>query len=149
MAGNTPFRLYKEYVDAGGVNDPLIVHWPKGIGKQGELRRQFVDVIDITPTILNITGIPAPTVYGGVPQLPLHGAPIGATFDDPTAANPRDTQYFELHGHRAIWHDGWRAVSLHEAGNDFDKDTWRLYHTAEDFAENNDLAAQYQSGSKS
>ncbi len=143
MAGNTPFRLYKEYVDAGGVNDPLIIHWPKGIANQGQLRRQFVDVIDITPTILNITGLAAPKVYRGVPQLPLHGTTIRATFDDPKAANPRDTQYFELHGHRAIWHDGWRAVSLHEIGNDFDQDTWRLYHTSEDFAENNDLASQY------
>lgn len=143
MAGNTPFRLYKEYVDAGGVNDPLIVHWPKGISVQGQIRRQFVDVIDITPTALAVTGLSAPKVYRGVQQLPLHGASIRATFDDSSAANPRDTQYFELHGHRAIWHDGWRAVSLHEAGNDFDQDKWRLYHTAADFAENNDLASEH------
>jgi arylsulfatase len=140
MAGNTPFRLYKEYVDAGGVNDPLIIHWPKGIRSQGQVRRQFVDVIDITPTILSIVGIPAPTIYRGVPQLPLHGASVRASFDDPDAANARHTQYFELHGHRAIWHDGWRAVTLHEPGKDFSEDQWRLYHTAEDFAENNDLA---------
>ncbi len=143
MAGNTPFRLYKEFVDAGGVNDPLIVHWPKGFQSHGEIRRQFVDVIDITPTVLAITGVSAPTVYKGVRQLPIHGASIAKTFDDAKGPNPRDTQYFELHGHRAIWHDGWRAVALHEAGRDFADDQWRLYHTAVDFAENNNLAAQY------
>jgi arylsulfatase len=104
------------------------------------VRRQFVDVVDITPTILSAVGLQAPTVYRGVPQLPLHGASVRASFDDPDAANARHTQYFELHGHRAIWHDGWRAVALHEPGNDFKDDPWRLYHTAEDFAENNDLA---------
>ncbi len=143
MAGNTPFRLYKEFVDAGGVNDPLIVHWPKGIAAPGQIRHQFVDVVDITPTILDITGLKEPTLFHGVQQLPLHGASIQKSFNDSSAPNARDTQYFELGGHRAIWHDGWRAVALHEAGTDFKNDRWRLYHSVEDFAENHDLAAQY------
>ena len=86
MAGNTPFKRYKQNVHGGGSNDPLIISWPSEITDKGAIRTQFVDVIDITPTILDATGIAAPKVYQGIAQMPLHGASIAATFHD---AQPR------------------------------------------------------------
>ena len=141
MAGNTPFKLYKEFVHGGGVNDPLIIHWPKGIQDRGAIRQQFVDVIDITPTILDITGLRAPEVYHGIAQKPVEGASIAATFKDSSAPGPRHVQYFEQLGNRAIWKDGWKLVTEHKDGADFDTDRWELYNLREDFSETNDLAA--------
>jgi arylsulfatase len=141
MAGNTPFKLYKEFVHGGGVNDPLIIHWPKGLQDRGAIRQQFVDVIDITPTILDITGLRAPEVYHGIPQKPVEGASIAATFKDSSAPGPRHVQYFEQLGNRAIWKDGWKLVTEHKDGADFDTDRWELYNLREDFSETNDLAA--------
>src|SRR5262249_9380245 len=111
MASSTPFKRYKQYLYEGGTNDPLIISWPKVITDRGSIRSQFVDVIDITPTILDVTGVVAPGVYQGVKQMPLHGKSIAPTFRDAKAPNPRETQYFELHGHRALWHNGWKAVT--------------------------------------
>jgi arylsulfatase A-like enzyme len=140
MAGNTPFTRYKQNLHGGGANDPLVISWPKTIVDMGAVRTQFVDVIDITPTILDITGVVAPKVYQGVTQMPLHGASIARTFSDPKAANPRETQYFELHGHRALWHNGWKAVTFHQSDTSFDDDRWELYRLTDDFSESKDLA---------
>ncbi len=143
MAGNTPFKRYKQNVHGGGSNDPLIISWPKVITDKGTVRTQFVDVIDITPTILDVTGIAAPQVYQGVPQMPLHGASIALTFHDAHAKNPRETQYFELHGHRALWHNGWKAATFHRHDASFDDDRWELYNLSDDFSESKDLSEQY------
>ncbi|HKR83210.1 MAG TPA: arylsulfatase [Terriglobales bacterium] len=143
MAGNTPFKLYKEYVHAGGVNDPLIIHWPKGISDRGAIRHQFVDVIDITPTILEVTGLKAPENYHGIAQKPIEGTSIAATLREAAAPEVRRTQYFEQLGHRAIWNDGWKLVAEHKAGTDFDSDKWELYNISEDFSETRDLSATY------
>ena len=131
--GNTPFRFYKTHPFGGGNNDPLIISWPKRIADKGAIRPQFVDVIDITPTILDVVGIAAPKVYRGVPQKPLEGTSVAATFARADAPSPRTTQYFELHGNRAIWHDGWKAVAVHQSGADFDNDRWQLFNLKEDF----------------
>jgi arylsulfatase len=141
MAGNTPFKLYKEFVHGGGVNDPLIIHWPKGIQDRGAIRQQFVDVIDITPTILDITGLKAPEVYHGIAQKPVEGASLAATLKNASAPDSRHVQYFEQLGNRAIWNDGWKLVTDHKDGADFDTDRWELYNLKEDFSETNDLAA--------
>jgi arylsulfatase len=141
MASDTPFKYYKLWPYRGGVNTPCIVSWPAGIKNHG-LRKQFVDIIDITPTVLDITGIQAPAMFEGVCQMPMQGASIRATFEDPNAPNPRHAQYFELWGSRGIWADGWSAVATHKPGTDFDSDRWELYHVAEDFSECQDLAAR-------
>ncbi|MHB1613819.1 MAG: arylsulfatase [Actinomycetes bacterium] len=133
MAGNTPFRLYKQFVDLGGVRSPLVVHWPRGIHDQGQVRQQFVHAIDLAPTLLDIAGCP-------VDHGTFDGRSITATFTDPSAPPPRDTQYFEMLGHRAIWHRGWKAVTTHIPGTPYEHDTWRLYDTSKDFAECEDLA---------
>jgi arylsulfatase len=143
QAGNSPLRWYKQNTYGGGVRDPLIVHWPNGIAARGEFRRQFVHAVDVTPTILEAVGAPVLDHHHGVPQLPMHGAPANATFDDPDAPSPRAAQYFEQMGHRGMWADGWKATTYHEAGQPFDDDEWALFHLDEDFSECHDLAAEH------
>jgi arylsulfatase len=145
MASVSPFKKYKLSMQLGGVRDPLIVAWPGGIAPadHGAVRSQFLDVIDITPTVLDITGVRAPSVFAGVPQMPIHGASFRAVLGDARAPAPRDTQVFELRGERAIYHDGWRAVSVHAPGTSYDQDRWELYDDTHDYAEAHDLAAQY------
>ncbi len=142
QAGNSPLRWYKQNTYGGGVRDPLVVHWPAGIRDGGALRRQFCHAVDITPTILAVTGAPLPETHAGVPQIPLHGASLLPTFTDADAPPPRRVQYFEQMGHRGLWADGWKITTYHEPGHPFDDDEWGLYHLDEDFSECHDLAAQ-------
>jgi arylsulfatase len=125
------------------VRAPLIVSWPQGLAARNEVRRQFHHVIDIVPTILDLAGVGAPQVHQGVPQLPIHGVSLRYSFDDAQAPTRRDTQYFEMFSHRAIWHDGWKAVSFHRRGQSYADDPWELYRLDEDFSECRDLAAQH------
>ncbi|MBK7928485.1 MAG: arylsulfatase [Bryobacterales bacterium] len=141
-ASNTPFPFYKLWPYAGGVQTPFVFSWPSGIRQTG-LRQQFVDVIDITPTALDIAGIEAPAVFHGVCQMPMQGKSIRPTFNDAKSPDPRDRQYYELWGSRGIWHDGWKAVGIHTPGTSFDNDRWELYHVAVDFSESQKLAAQH------
>src|SRR3954453_22710633 len=113
VAGNTPFRRWKREVHEGGVADPLVVHWPAGIPDGGGLRRQYVHAVDIAPTLLDVAGTPMPDTVDGVVQRPIDGASIAATFTDPDAPSVRDTQYYEMFGCRALYHDGWKAVVYH------------------------------------
>lgn len=142
MASDTPFKFYKLWPYRGGVQTPLVVSWPAGIHQYG-LRKQFVDIIDITPTVLDIIGIEAPSTFEGICQIPLQGKSIRATFNNPESPNPRDTQYFELWGSRGIWHSGWEAIGIHRPGTSFDSDHWRLFHAESDFSQSIDLASQY------
>jgi arylsulfatase len=139
QAGNSPLRWYKQNTYGGGVRDPLVVHWPNGIASRGAIRQQFCHAVDVTPTILDVTGAPVPETHLGVPQLPMHGASIRATFDDGEAPPPRRIQYFEQMGHRGLWADGWKITTYHEPGRPFDDDEWGLYHLDADFSECHDL----------
>jgi arylsulfatase A-like enzyme len=149
MAGNTPFKYYKGTVWAGGEHTPLIIDWPNRIQDHGAVRSQFVDIIDITPTILDLTGIPAPKEFAGVAQMPLAGASIAATFARADAPNPRHAQYFEIWAQRAIWRDDWMAVAVHRPGDDFALDHWELYDLKKDFSEADDVSAQFPDKAKS
>jgi arylsulfatase A-like enzyme len=142
MADNTPFKRYKQETHAGGITDPLIIQWPKMIKDKGGIRTQYHHMIDITPTVLELIGVKHPTVVNGVDQRPMDGMSLAYTFNDAKAPSRRETQYFEMLGHRSIYHKGWVAVTMHKLGEDFDKDPWELYNVAEDFSESNDLAAQ-------
>jgi len=135
MAGNTPFRRYKQSVDLGGVRSPLIVSWPNGIAGRGQIRTQFAHAIDIAATLADLARLPS--------DPHMDGASLKRSFGDAAAPAPRSTQHWEMFGHRAIWQDGWVAVTEHRAGVPYDADTWRLYRTHTDFAHNQDLAAQY------
>ena len=141
MAGNTPLKRYKQNTHGGGVRSPLVMHWPTGITARGEIRHPFAHAVDIAPTVLDVLGVAAPHEVGGVVQQPLHGASLRPTFADVAAPSPRTTQYFEMFGHRGIYHDGWKAVTYHTQGSSLDDDIWELYHLDTDFSEVHDLAA--------
>ncbi|WP_199883726.1 arylsulfatase [Anaerosinus massiliensis] len=143
MASNTPFQGYKFGLHNGGVREPLIVHWPAGIQAKNEKRSQFVHVSDITPTVYDIAGVEAPATYHGIAQLPLDGKSIKATFADADAPSLHGVQYYLFAGNRAIFKDGWKAVATHKKGTPFTQDVWQLYDLNKDYAETQDLAAQY------
>ncbi|HEX9258723.1 MAG TPA: arylsulfatase, partial [Acidimicrobiales bacterium] len=153
-AGNTPLKRFKRDTHEGGVCDPLIVHWPTRLGRPGETRQQYVHAIDIAPTLLALAGIDPPATINGVEQAPFDGVSIASTLRDPRAPEVHGTQYYEMLGSRAIYHDGWKAVVFHppammtydgsDAGRrSFDDDIWELYHVAEDFSECHDVSAEY------
>ncbi|MCY3647087.1 MAG: arylsulfatase [Chloroflexi bacterium] len=141
QAGNTPLRWYKQFLHAGGIRAPLVFHWPDRIS-EGGLRHQFHHVTDVTPTVLDLLGMEAPAVFEGIPQLPVAGESMAYTFEDPDAPTRKVTQHFELNGHRSIWHEGWKAVTLHTVGDDFQTEPWELYHLDEDYSESYDLAQE-------
>ncbi len=143
QASNTPLRLYKSYTHGGGVRDPLIVSWPMGIAGRGELRHQFHHVVDIVPTVLEVCGLKAPEQYRGVAQMPVHGTSLAYTFAEPNCDSRKATQYFEMYGHRGIWHKGWKAVTQHVPGESFEREHWELYHLDDDFSEAHNLAAEH------
>jgi arylsulfatase len=156
-AGNTPFRRWKRETYRGGTSDPFMVVWPKGIKAKGEIRTQYCHAIDLVPTVLDALGIEPPTQIRGVTQSPLQGFSLKSSFDDAKAPSLHVTQYFEMFGHRSLYHDGWRAVcpwpgpSFTESGLIFgapidynklielDAKGWELYNLNEDFAETNNL----------
>ena len=140
QAGNTPLKMYKKYTFGGGVRAPLLVHWPAGLGEGTGLRGQFHHAIDLAPTMLELAGVKAPASYRGVEQLPIHGASLAYTFAEASAPTRRQTQYFEMGGQRGIYHDGWKALTNHRSGDDYDADRWELYHIASDYAELRDRA---------
>ena len=119
QVSNTPFKYYKQDTFLGGIRVPLIIHWPNGIQDPRPIRSQFYHAIDITPTILDILQIKPPEKYHGVPQMPLHGVSMLDTFTISNAPTKRNIQYFEMLGNRAIWHNGWMAVTNHEQGTTF------------------------------
>jgi arylsulfatase A-like enzyme len=158
FAGNTPFRRWKRETYRGGISDPFIVSWPKGIQVRGEVRGQYAHAIDMVPTVLEALGIDPPESIRGVTQAPIEGQSFADAFDAADAPSKHNTQYFEMFGHRSIYHEGWRAVcpwpgpSFVEAGKPFgaplsyegltelDAHGWELYHVAEDPAETVNLA---------
>lgn len=140
-AGNAPLKWYKMHTHGGGIRDPLIVHWPARIRRGGQVCGQFVHCSDLVPTVLECLGIEAPQIVNGVEQIPVQGASLAYTFDDPHAPTRRAPQYFELMGNRGIWADGWKAVARHFKGDDYAQDRWELYHLDADFSESTDLAA--------
>lgn len=135
MAGNTPFRRYKQYTDLGGVRSPLIVSWPGHTESPGRVDDTFAHAVDITPTLLELAGLP--------PVDDADGTSLAAAIHSPTATTGRRRQGFEMLGHRAIWADGWAAVTEHVPGQDYDEDQWRLYDTRADFSHTTDLAETY------
>ena len=149
VAGNTPFTWTKQMAaDFGGTRNPLVLHWPKGIKARGEVRSQFHHIVDITPTVLEAAGLPQPKVVNGTPQWPIEGVSMVYTFANAQAPSQHKTQYFEMIGNRAIYHDGWVARTIHKAPweaaprRPLDQDIWELYNVEEDFAETNDLATK-------
>ena len=147
-AGNTPLRRWKRYLHQGGMSDPLIVHWPRGIRSRGEVRGQYAHATDIAPTLLEALAVAPPAVLNGIPQRPLEGVSFAHTFDDARAPTAKRVQYYEMIGSRALWADGWKAVVEQPQGEMMteamlDAQQWELYHVETDFSECADLAAEH------
>ncbi|MCR9293479.1 MAG: sulfatase-like hydrolase/transferase [bacterium] len=141
MAGNSPLKRWKQDTHAGGNTDPFIISWPAMIKDAGGMRRQYHHIVDVVPTLLEVAHLPAPTSVNGVRQQPMPGVSMAYTFDDADAPTRKEVQYYEMLGSRAIWADGWTAVTWHKKGESWDDDQWELYHTDVDFTQGNDLAA--------
>jgi arylsulfatase len=149
VAGDTPFTWTKQVASSyGGTRNGLVVHWPNGVKAKGEVRSQWHHVIDIAPTILEAAGLPEPKFVNGVSQTPIEGVSMLPSFNHAKAKDNHLTQYFEIFGNRAIYHDGWLAGTVHRAAweakprTTLDKDVWELYDTRGDFSLANDLAAK-------
>lgn len=148
VAFNSPFMWTKQVAsNFGGTRVGMVAHWPKGITAKNEIRTQFSHVIDVAPTILEAAGLPEPKVVNGATQIPMEGKSLLASFGD-AGAPARDTQYFEIAGNRAVYHDGWLAGVVHKAPWEkvprraLDADLWELYDVNGDFACATDLAAK-------
>ncbi len=142
MAGNSPLKRWKQDTHAGGNTDPFIVSWPARIKNGGGIRRQYHHVVDVVPTLLEVAHLPAAVSINGVKQQPLHGVSMAYTFDEAEAPTRKQSQYYEMLGSRAIWADGWTAVTWHKKDTAWEDDKWELYHTDKDFTQTTDLAAQ-------
>lgn len=152
LAMNTPYQQSKKYASHyGGTRNGMIVHWPARITQPG-VRHQWQHCVDLTPTVLEATGIPAPDVVDGVPQAPMEGSSFADTFADPDAEERHTTQYFEVHGSRGIYDHGWTAVTRHmpmpwtrpyRPAPPFADDVWELYDTTSDWTQAEDVAAKF------
>ncbi len=149
VALNAPFGWMKQMAsDFGGTRNGVVVHWPQGIAAKNEIRTQFSHVIDLAPTILEAAGLPEPRVVNGTPQIPIEGVSMAYTFHDANARDRHTTQYFEIAGNRAIYHDGWLARTIHRAPWELNPrrplkdDVWELYDVRSDFSLADDLAAK-------
>ncbi len=155
-AFDTPFDWFKQNASRlGGINQNMVVSWPAHIKDKGALREQFIHVIDVVPTILEATGIPAPEEVDGIKQAPIEGASFLYTFDAANAKAPsrHKTQYFEMMGQWALYDDGWllstkvnRAPweAFGEANPDpLNNQVFQLYDLTKDFNQENDIAAQH------
>jgi arylsulfatase A-like enzyme len=155
-AFDTPFKWTKQVASHfGGTRQGMVMSWPNRIKDAGGIRTQWHHMIDIVPTILEATGIPAPVMVNGTAQRPIEGVSMTYTWDkaNATEASTRTTQYFEMFANRAIYHNGWIAATTppvppwllgtvklpDDVVNGY---KWELYNIAEDYSENNDLAAK-------
>jgi arylsulfatase A-like enzyme len=149
IAMSTPYQWTKQVASHfGGTRDGMVVHWPAGIVAKGEVRHQWHHVIDVLPTILDVTGIPAPVTHNGIAQQRMDGTSLAYTFDDANASDRRITQYFEMIGNRAMYHDGWIASVKHRTPwemadtelPDFETEKWQLYNLTADWSQARDVA---------
>ena len=148
VATDVPFTWTKQMAsDYGGTRNGMVMHWPNGFSSKGEIRTQWHHVNDVSPTILEAAKLPEPKMINGVEQLPMNGVSMLYATDNPEAEGRHTTQYFEMFGNRAIYHEGWLARVIHRVPwiskplNTLQEDKWELYNTEEDFSLTNDLAA--------
>jgi len=149
VATDVPFTWTKQMAaDFGGTRNGMVMHWPNGIKAKGEIRSQFHHVNDVAPTILEATHLPAPIMINGVQQIPMDGVSMLYATKNAAAKDQHNTQYFEMFGNRAIYHDGWMARVIHmipwqgKPLNTFQDEKWELYYVKEDFSLTNNLADQ-------
>lgn len=153
-AGNSPFHLWKRYSWLGGVRAPLIARYPRRISDAGAIRQQFTHAVDIAPSLLGLLGIAMPAVVDGVEQQRVDGIDGHRALLDAATEEFRSTQYFEMHGSRSLYHQGWKATtnfvsalfnerSFISGSHNYDTDQWMLFDLTKDFSESNDLADEF------
>ncbi|GAB2726809.1 arylsulfatase [Nocardia thraciensis] len=142
QASNTPFRFYKGQTFAGGVRVPFLVSWPKGLPANA-IRREYVYVTDLAPTLLELAGLRRPTVRNGLTAKDFDGVSAASVLRDPRATSAHIEQYSEMTGHRGFYRDGWKLLALHEPGADIDDPRWQLFDVRTDPTELHDVAARF------
>jgi arylsulfatase len=155
-AFDTPFDWFKQNASRlGGINQNMVVSWPARIKDKGSLREQFIHVIDVVPTLLEVAGIPAPQEVDGIEQAPIEGTSFAYTFDADNADAPsrHKTQYFEMMGQYALYDDGWLLSTkvnrapweAYGAANPdpLNNQVFQLYDLSQDFNQTNDIAAEH------
>jgi len=149
VAFDSPFTWTKQVAsNYGGTRNGMVIRWPKGFRSRNQVRSNFHHVIDIAPTVLEAARLPEPKVVNGTPQTPIEGVSLAYSFDDAKALDRHTTQYFEMFGNRAIYHEGWLAGTVHRAPWEYQPrrsladDIWELYDTRADFALAENLAAK-------
>ncbi len=140
MVGCSPFRLYKLNTHAGGHSVPFLVSWPGHVDEADALRRSYVHVTDILPTLLDVTGLEPPTHRHGLAVKPLVGTTFAPMLADAAAPSAHVEQHYENLGHRGYYRDGWEVVTLHQPLTPFSPEEWELYHLATDPTELRNLA---------
>ena len=150
VAFDSPFSWMKQVAsDFGGTRNGMVIRWPNGIEEEGGMRTQFGHVIDIAPTVLEAATLPEPESVNGTPQTPIAGTSLVYSFNDANAEERHASQYFEIFGNRAMYHDGWLARAIHRAPWEtadlppLESDQWELYNAREDFSLANNVADQY------
>jgi arylsulfatase A-like enzyme len=155
-AFDTPFTWFKQNASKlGGIRQSMAISWPGHIKDKGALREQFIHVIDVVPTLLEITGIAAPEYVGGIKQAPIEGTSFAYTFDSKNAkaASRHKTQYFEMMGQWALYHDGWLlSTKVNRAPwqafgaanpDPLNNQVLELYDLNKDFSQSQNLADKY------
>ncbi|GAB5557415.1 MAG: arylsulfatase [Schleiferiaceae bacterium] len=150
VATDAPFTWTKQMAaDFGGTRNSMVMHWPAGFDAKGEVRNQFHHVNDVASTVLEAANLPAPKSINGVEQIPMDGVSMLYAARDGSSADRHNTQYFEMFGNRAIYHDGWMARIVHmipwqgKPRKPLAEEEWELYHVAEDFSLVNNVAADH------
>jgi arylsulfatase len=149
VATDAPFKWTKQMAaDFGGTRNGMVMHWPNGIDAKGEIRQQWHHVNDVAPTIFEAANLPIPKSINGVEQIPMDGVSMLYAVKDAEAPDQHTTQYFEMFGNRAIYHEGWLARVVHmvpwvgKPRAAFADESWELYNIEEDFSLVNNLAEE-------
>ncbi len=140
---STPFRLYKTTTMNGGIRVPMVVHWPAGIRERGAIRKQWIHVTDVLPTLLEVLGAAYPGAFNGQPTRGLDGASFAPALRDAAAPVARHRQHYELAGNRGYIDGRWKIVSLQPPGRAIDLDNWMLFDLEMDATETADLAQRH------
>lgn len=144
QVSNTPYRYYKRTPMAGGIRVPFIVHWPQGLKDAGSVRRQWIHVTDVLPTLLDVLQVDYPSTFQGLRTRGLDGTSFLKLLASADAPHPRVQQHYELQANRAFIQWPWKIVSLQAPNQALQLDNWMLFNLSEDPCEIHDLATSHQ-----
>ena len=144
QATNAPFRMWKGDANSeGGTHNPMIIYAPKYIREKGGIRNQYVHLIDVWPTLIELTKVKVPLVINGYRQQPIEGKSFAYSLNAASAPSKPRIQYFENGASRALYKNGWKAAAYHPIGTSYKTDVWELYHMDTDFNERINLSEKF------